>query len=50
VWLATTTPGSDWQSGAFYHDKKIYQARKQAYDRDLATDLWELSAKLTGIA
>jgi NAD(P)-dependent dehydrogenase (short-subunit alcohol dehydrogenase family) len=50
VWLATTTPGSDWQSGAFYKDKKIYRVGKQAYDRDLAADLWELSAKLTGIA
>lgn len=49
VWLATTTPGLDWRSGEFYKDRRIYQVTKQAYDPDLATNLWELSAELTGI-
>ena len=49
VWLATTTPGLDWPSGEFYKDREIYRATKHAYDPDLATSLWELSAELTGI-
>ena len=47
VWLATSQPGRDWQSGEYYNKRKIAKPRKQAYDANLAHDLWELSAKLT---
>ena len=49
VWLAASEPGSDWQSGEYYHKRKVARASKQSYDAKLANDLWELSAKLTGI-
>jgi NAD(P)-dependent dehydrogenase (short-subunit alcohol dehydrogenase family) len=49
VWLAASEPGSDWQSGEYYHKRKVARASKQSYDAKLANDLWELSAKLTAI-
>ena len=49
VWLATTDPGRDWQSGEYYHKRKVAIASKQSFDAKLANDLWELSAKLTAI-
>jgi NAD(P)-dependent dehydrogenase (short-subunit alcohol dehydrogenase family) len=47
VWLATSKPGEDWKPGEFYKDKKVCGATKQAYDANLARDLWEASATLT---
>lgn len=49
VWLATSKPDQDWQSGEFYKDRKVSKAIRQAYDAVLANNLWELSAKLTGL-
>jgi NAD(P)-dependent dehydrogenase (short-subunit alcohol dehydrogenase family) len=49
VWLATTDPGRDWQSGEYYHKRKVARASKQSYDSKLANDLWELSAKMTTV-
>ena len=49
VWLATSRPGQDWQSGEYYKGRKSSKATKQAYDMKLAHDLWELSAKLTSL-
>ncbi len=49
VWLATSDPDLDWQSGEYYHNRKVARASKQSFDAKLANDLWELSAKLTGI-
>ncbi|KJE19585.1 short-chain dehydrogenase of unknown substrate specificity [Frankia torreyi] len=43
VWLATSKPGSDWQSGQYYVKRKIGSANKQADDADLARQLWERS-------
>jgi NAD(P)-dependent dehydrogenase (short-subunit alcohol dehydrogenase family) len=43
VWLATTTPGTDWASGEYYAKRKPFKAAAQAYDADLATQLWERS-------
>ena len=45
VWLANTTPGSDWQSGEYYYQRKIEKATDQACDPSLAMELWEQSAK-----
>ena len=49
VWLASSVPGRDWQSGEYYHKRKVGRASKQSFDAKLASDLWELSAKLTVI-
>jgi NAD(P)-dependent dehydrogenase (short-subunit alcohol dehydrogenase family) len=49
VWLATSEPGKDWQSGEYYQKRKIKEPSEQAQDAKLAHDLWELSAKLTGL-
>jgi NAD(P)-dependent dehydrogenase (short-subunit alcohol dehydrogenase family) len=49
VWLATSMPEHDWKSGEFYKDKRPTRATPQAYDATLASDLWELSAQLTGL-
>lgn len=43
VWLATATPGRDWASGAYYAKRAVAKANKQAYDGDLARELWERS-------
>ncbi len=50
VWLATTVPGVDWVSGAYYDKRQIAKANPQAYDTDLAARLWDLSAELVGSA
>jgi NAD(P)-dependent dehydrogenase (short-subunit alcohol dehydrogenase family) len=49
VWLATSEPGKDWQSGEYYQNRKINEPSEQAQDAKLAHNLWELSAKLTGL-
>lgn len=49
VWLATSKPGIDWTSGGYYHKRKIAGTSKQAQDAKLAHDLWEISAKFTGL-
>lgn len=46
VWLATSTPGKDWVSGAYYAKRALAQANKQAYDADLARELWERSEEM----
>lgn len=47
VWLATTTPGSDWQSGVYYEKRKpARRSNPQALDRDLSRALWDRSAEL----
>ena len=46
VWLATAKPGADWASGEYYEKRRIQKANKQAYDAQLAADLWERSSTL----
>ena len=48
VWLASTTPGVDWVSGAYYDKRQIARANPQAYDTELAARLWDLSSELVG--
>ncbi|MCV7101383.1 SDR family NAD(P)-dependent oxidoreductase [Mycobacterium palustre] len=43
VWLASSTPGVDWQSGEYYTKHRIGKVNKQAHDRKLAAELWERS-------
>ena len=50
VWLATAIPGQDWVSGAYYAKRALAKANKQAYDPEIARELWERSAALVGAA
>jgi NAD(P)-dependent dehydrogenase (short-subunit alcohol dehydrogenase family) len=46
VWLATTKPGEDWVPGAYYAKRALAKANKQAYDAELARELWDRSEAL----
>lgn len=47
VWLATSTPGSQWQPGLYYEKRKPARRNNpQALDRDLASALWDRSTAL----
>jgi len=46
VWLSTTKPGQDWVSGAYYAKRTLAKANKQAYDSELARQLWDRSEAL----
>ncbi|PVU84286.1 short-chain dehydrogenase (plasmid) [Cellulomonas sp. WB94] len=48
VWLATSEPGADWVSGEYYVKRKVAKANPQAYDADLARELWDRSAAMVG--
>lgn len=50
VWLATSEPGTDWQSGKYYYKCKISTAGKDAYDAALSARLWDESARMVGLA
>jgi NAD(P)-dependent dehydrogenase (short-subunit alcohol dehydrogenase family) len=47
VWLASTKPGIDWQSGQYYEKHRPGKMNKQASDPGLADALWELSQQYT---
>lgn len=49
VWLATTTPGVEWESGAYYEKKKLGKLAPAASDDALASRLWEESAAMVGL-
>lgn len=46
VWLATSKPGEDWVSGAYYAKRALSKANKQAYDAELARELWDRSEQM----
>ena len=47
VWLAEGTPGTGWESGAYYFRRRASRPRNaQALDADLARGLWERSEEL----
>lgn len=46
VWLATSRPGEDWVSGAYYAKRALSKANKQAYDAELARELWDRSEQM----
>jgi NAD(P)-dependent dehydrogenase (short-subunit alcohol dehydrogenase family) len=46
VWLATSKPGQDWVPGAYYANRALAKANKQAYDAGLARELWDRSAEM----
>jgi NAD(P)-dependent dehydrogenase (short-subunit alcohol dehydrogenase family) len=41
IWLASSKPGIDWQSGEYYSKNKIAKANRAAYDPQLTCELWE---------
>lgn len=43
VWLATAMPEEDWISGAYYAKRALAKANNQAYDAELARELWDRS-------
>jgi NAD(P)-dependent dehydrogenase (short-subunit alcohol dehydrogenase family) len=49
VWLATSTPGKDWEPGGYFYDCKPAQASPLADDPQLAKQLWDRSALLCGL-
>jgi NAD(P)-dependent dehydrogenase (short-subunit alcohol dehydrogenase family) len=49
VWLSTSLPGRDWQSGGYFADRKPATAKPDADDRDLAAGLWDRSALMCGL-
>lgn len=49
VWLATTTPGVEWEPGAYYEKKKLGKLTPAASDDTLARRLWEESAAMVGV-
>ncbi|MDF3337195.1 SDR family NAD(P)-dependent oxidoreductase [Mycolicibacterium septicum] len=48
VWLATSTPGTDWTSGQYYARRKPGRPNKQANDPVLAQQLWDRSLEMVG--
>jgi NAD(P)-dependent dehydrogenase (short-subunit alcohol dehydrogenase family) len=49
VWLATSDPGRDWESGGYFADRKPATASPAADDASLAKELWDRSAQMCGI-
>jgi NAD(P)-dependent dehydrogenase (short-subunit alcohol dehydrogenase family) len=49
VWLSSSVPGEDWDSGGYFADRKPATAHPAADDPDLARDLWDRSALLCGL-
>jgi NAD(P)-dependent dehydrogenase (short-subunit alcohol dehydrogenase family) len=49
VWLATSAPGRDWESGGYFADRKPATASPAADDTDLAEELWERSGQMCGM-
>jgi NAD(P)-dependent dehydrogenase (short-subunit alcohol dehydrogenase family) len=49
VWLATSVPGSAWESGGYFADRKPAMASPAAGDANLAAELWDRSAQMCGL-
>jgi NAD(P)-dependent dehydrogenase (short-subunit alcohol dehydrogenase family) len=49
VWLSTSVPGKDWQTGGYFANRKPAAAKPDADDRDLAAALWHRSALMCGL-
>ena len=47
VWLARSTPGTDWEPGAYYEKQQVAGSAPAAHDDTLAEALWESSAGMT---
>jgi NAD(P)-dependent dehydrogenase (short-subunit alcohol dehydrogenase family) len=49
VWLATSKPGEDWQTGGYFANRKPAKASPLADDTHCAAQLWEQSAAMCGL-
>ena len=49
VWLATSAPGRDGESGGYFADRKPANANRAADDASLAAELWDRSAQMCGM-
>jgi NAD(P)-dependent dehydrogenase (short-subunit alcohol dehydrogenase family) len=49
VWLSTSVPGKDWESGGYFADRKPATTKPAADDQDLAVKLWNRSALMCGL-
>lgn len=49
VWLATSTPGSDWEPGGYFAKRKPATSSRQSTDMALAERFWDISAELVGL-
>jgi NAD(P)-dependent dehydrogenase (short-subunit alcohol dehydrogenase family) len=49
VWLSTSVPGKDWQSGGYFADRKPATVEPDANDGALARALWDRSALMCGL-
>jgi NAD(P)-dependent dehydrogenase (short-subunit alcohol dehydrogenase family) len=47
IWLATTSPGTDWHSGGYYSNRKPATPNPLAAIPELAADLWDRSESMT---
>ncbi|MFJ4044136.1 SDR family NAD(P)-dependent oxidoreductase [Microbacterium sp. NPDC089987] len=50
VRLAEGEPGTDWMSGEYYEKHKIAATSPQAFDEQLAAELWRRSAEYVGLS
>lgn len=48
VWLASSEPGVDWQSGQYYYKHKVARTNNIADDAAVAERLWDRSLELLG--
>ena len=49
MWLASSTPGVDWQSGLYYEKRRPARSAAMAQDAQAAERLWDLSAEFVGV-
>jgi hypothetical protein len=49
VWLSTSVPGKDWQSGGYFANRKPAAVKPDADDQGLAAELWDHSALMCGL-
>ena len=49
IWLAETTPVTDWTPGEYYDKHKIGKTSPLADDQDIARTLWDRSAEMVGL-
>ncbi len=46
AWLAEGRPGADFPPGEYFYRRKVAKPNKQAFDADLARELWDRSEKM----
>ncbi|MFS2280671.1 SDR family NAD(P)-dependent oxidoreductase [Microbacterium sp. OR21] len=49
VWLAEGEPGTDWMPREYYEKQRVAMTNPQAFDEQLAAELWRRSAEYVGL-